>query len=301
MSTTLVLEPEPASVRRARHWVVEGLERLGRSELVDAAELGVSELVTNALLHAAPPITVRLGGTATHPRIEVHDNSRRPPRMNPEMAEDDQLLRTMGRGLGLVALYSARWGAEISADGKIVWFEPADEPAESVADVFDLDRTVDELLSVTEPPVEHVTVRLLGMPAQHFAAFRSWYAEMRRELRLLSLAHPEDYPLAGEIAEIALRIEQERRQSRGIDALDAAIVAGLDSVDLEYRVPVTAPATMTRFGELLEELDRFCAENRLLTMPATPGAIALRRWYLGEFARQAAGMPPIPWNAAGSP
>lgn len=296
MSAALVLEPEPQSVRRARRWVVAELEDIGRSELVDAAELGISELVTNALLHATPPITVRLGGTPAHPRVEVHDNSSRPPRINTEMAEEDQLLRTMGRGLGLVALYSASWGAEVSATGKVVWFEPADEPAESVADVFDLDRTVDEMLGAAEAPAEHVAVRLLGMPAQQFAAFRGWYAEMRRELRLLALAHPEDYPLAGQLAEIALQIEQERRQSTGIEALDEAIREGRTRVDLEYHVPVTAPATMTRFAQLLEELDQFCAEHRLLTMPATPGEVALRRWYLGEFGRQAGGSPPLRWT-----
>ena len=50
---------------------------LGRDDLADAAQLGVSELVTNAILHADPPIAVRLGGTRSHPRVEVHDSSAR--------------------------------------------------------------------------------------------------------------------------------------------------------------------------------------------------------------------------------
>ena len=61
MSTALELVPEPRSVRRARAWVVGELETIGRGDLADAAELGVSELVTNAILHANPPIVVRLG------------------------------------------------------------------------------------------------------------------------------------------------------------------------------------------------------------------------------------------------
>ena len=60
MSARLLLDPDPQSVRRARVWIGEELERLGRPDLVDSAELGISELVTNAILHADPPITVRL-------------------------------------------------------------------------------------------------------------------------------------------------------------------------------------------------------------------------------------------------
>ena len=74
MSAPLVLDPDPKSVGRARAWVVEELTNLGRSDLVDAAELGVSELVTNAILHAAPPITVGLLGSREQPRVEVRDS-----------------------------------------------------------------------------------------------------------------------------------------------------------------------------------------------------------------------------------
>lgn len=326
MSATLQLAPEPQSVRRARQWIVQGLTRLGRTDLADAAELGISELVTNAILHADPPITVRLGGTTQHPRIEVHDTSPRPPTVHSDMADDDKLLSTVGRGLGIVALYSTSWGAEVSADGKVVWFEPALEPTmpglpadlaaelgadfegldelgidlartdePPAGDMFDLERAVDALLSAAEPPARLTTVCLLGMPVQEFAAFRVWYAEMRRELRLLALAHPDDYPLAGALSEVSLRVEQERRQSRGVETLDGAIDRGLSSVDLEYQVPSSAPATMGRMGELLAEVDRFCETHQLLTMPATPGMVALRQWYIGEFVRQAAGLPPTPW------
>jgi anti-sigma regulatory factor (Ser/Thr protein kinase) len=329
MSAALVLEPDPRSVRRARRWVGQELEGLGRTDLVDAAELGVSELVTNAILHAEPPITLRLGGTAAHPRVEVHDTSARQPTVHTDMAEGDKLMRTVGRGLGIVALYSTSWGAEVSSDGKVVWFEPALEPAMPVlvedladvadadlegwgdlgvpvqeppaGDIFDLDRTVDELVSRAERPTELVTICLLGMPAQEFAVFRVWYAEIRRELRLLAFSHPEEYPLAAELADISLRVEQERRQSLGVEALDRAIDEGRASVDLEYRVPRAAAETMSRLASLLDQVDRFCNEQRLLTIPAAPAQVALRRWYTGEFVRQAAGETPTPWPGAPGP
>ncbi len=56
-----------------------GLPDIGAPDLVECAELGVTELVTNALLHGEPPIHMWLRGTHEHPRVEVHDGSTEPP------------------------------------------------------------------------------------------------------------------------------------------------------------------------------------------------------------------------------
>ena len=71
----LALDPDPRSVQEARRWVVSTCRELGRDDLVESAELAISELVTNALLHAEHPITVRVAGTVDHPRVEVSDGS----------------------------------------------------------------------------------------------------------------------------------------------------------------------------------------------------------------------------------
>ena len=299
----LELAAEPQSVRAARAWVVGALEEIGREDLSDAAELGVSELVTNAILHADPPIVVRLGGTTTHPRVEVRDTSHVPPRLR-NMTADERLLTTVGRGLGIVAMYSKTWGAEVSPQGKVVWFEPATEPEIPVddggvtAEVFDLTEVVDERLAAAGELADLVTVRLLDMPVQVFAHYRTWYEELRRELRLLALNHGSDYPIARELSELTVQVEQERRQASGVDRLDAAVAEGLDRVDLEYHVPPGAPATMTRLRELLTKIDVFCREQRLLTLAPSRQQLALHAWYLGEFARQAAGEAPVPWSGS---
>ncbi len=93
------------------------------------------------------------------------------------------------------------------------------------------------------------------MPAQVFASFRSWYVEIRRELRLLALSRDGDVPVASELGELTLQVEHERRHVRGIDRLDAAIDAGEATVDLEYQVPATSPETMARLGDLLERAE----------------------------------------------
>jgi hypothetical protein len=192
----------------------------------------------------------------------------------------------------------------VSSRGKVVWFEPAAEvtaplgEAAAKGEVFDLSEIVDERLAKANQPADLITVRLLGMPVQVFAHYRIWYDELRRELRLLALNHGSDYPLAEELSEVTLQVEQERRQARGIDRLDAAIAAGQDRVDLAYEVPASAGATMGRLLELLEDVDVFCREQRLLTLAPAAQQVALREWYLGEFTRQANGAAPIPWSGS---
>ncbi|WP_447644734.1 ATP-binding protein [Nocardioides zeae] len=61
------LEPGPTCVQQARRWAAAVCRDMEREDLLDAAELGVSELVTNALLHATEPVTVRVRGTRAHP------------------------------------------------------------------------------------------------------------------------------------------------------------------------------------------------------------------------------------------
>ena len=87
-------------------------------ELVDSVELLTSELVTNALVHAetAPRVAVQL--TPATVRIEVYDDDPVVPQPMPFDLE-----RPGGRGLFIVEAMSARWGAEPTDAGKLMWFE----------------------------------------------------------------------------------------------------------------------------------------------------------------------------------
>jgi anti-sigma regulatory factor (Ser/Thr protein kinase) len=110
----------PSGVPSARRWVVDTCISLGLPELTECAELAVSELVTNSLMHGRAPIEVRfLPGEPT--RIQVHDSS---PDM-PVMSPNADPLALGGRGMALVARCAIEWGVATDDTGKMIWFEPA--------------------------------------------------------------------------------------------------------------------------------------------------------------------------------
>lgn len=299
---TLALPPAPPSVRIARRWVADMLEELGRDDLVESAQLGVTELVTNALLHAVPPVTVRVRGTIEHPRVEVTDQSLLPPqRSGLAHVEVDDLL-THGRGLDLVASHAEQWGSDINiyGTGKTVWFEPAQEPrpADEVPSVqFSMDEALAALGEEPEPD-DRICIRLLHMPVRTFARLRVHFSELGREARLWTLTEPERHPGARELTELFVEVERQRRQAAGVDELDRAIAEDLDAVDLEYWVTPDAPETMARLSAVLELVYDSPDERGLLpsTRPRDPEVLAVQRWYLAEFVRQGRGEAPLAWQ-----
>jgi anti-sigma regulatory factor (Ser/Thr protein kinase) len=111
------LPPHPSSVGEARRLVRAELLETGREDLIDTAELLVSELVTNALVHAGTPIDVVARVSDSGLRVEIGDGSPNlpAPRHHARMAGT-------GRGLRLLQQMVDSWGAHPYADGKVVWF-----------------------------------------------------------------------------------------------------------------------------------------------------------------------------------
>ena len=83
--------------------------------LVDDVTLVVSELVTNAIVHAESPPRVTADVRDGQLRLEVHDHSAVPPRRR-DAGKD-----TGGYGLHFVATLADDWGWAPTASGKYVW------------------------------------------------------------------------------------------------------------------------------------------------------------------------------------
>jgi anti-sigma regulatory factor (Ser/Thr protein kinase) len=87
--------------------------------IIEIATLLTSELVTNAVLHAAPPVLLRARITEAVIRVEVHDSGTSMlPAPRKSRAAD-----LTGRGLTIIEALAYRWGVDPTSDGKCVWFE----------------------------------------------------------------------------------------------------------------------------------------------------------------------------------
>lgn len=115
---TADLEYRPESARIARHLVREKLHEWGLDELIEPAEVIVSELVGNSIRHAGCLTTmrVRIRRIPNTVRISVRDGSRTLPVMI--KAGDDN---EGHRGLALVQHLAKSWGAELDPRGKTVF------------------------------------------------------------------------------------------------------------------------------------------------------------------------------------
>jgi DNA-binding NarL/FixJ family response regulator len=115
---TTNLAQDLQSPSAGRRFVHETLTRWTCDELMDTVGLLVSELVTNAVIHAHSPadVSVRLAGDSL--RVEVRDGSDQP--VLRRTVPDDAV---GGRGLTLVETMARRWGTYPLPGGKVVWFE----------------------------------------------------------------------------------------------------------------------------------------------------------------------------------
>jgi len=291
------LVPGPRGAAQARRWVADVCVELGRTDLRENAELALSEVVTNAILHGQGPVTVRLRGTRDHPRVEVRDASPEPPALTSDDLIPDFIdeLPTFGRGLSIVASFSEAWGAERDGDGKLVWFVPAahapDEPAAGV--VLGWDDEPDEPSFADE---ETITVHLLEVPVGLMQGALAHGAELRRELRLLAVAHHDTYPVASDLSAYFSALARDFRWQFGGDTLLEAIQSGKSTVDIEVTAPLDAANRFGRLTELYELADAFCRNERLLTLARSPEQVDFQTWLFGEFVRQASGQPPTPWS-----
>ena len=112
-------EPDGGSVAAARRSARHYFERVTSRSLSDLT-LVVSELATNAIVHARTPFSLGLhlaGGIA---RVEVVDHA-------PDLPNEHSLALSTsnGRGLMIVAALADEWGVHWTPDTKTVWAELA--------------------------------------------------------------------------------------------------------------------------------------------------------------------------------
>lgn len=117
-TAALALQMSTVAAAAARSFVAEHCRLWHCVEALESAELVVSELVTNAVLHARSHPQLLLSHRDRTLHLEVSDDSSASPEPRQPDDEDEH-----GRGLLLVAAFSAAWGVEPTASGKRIWAE----------------------------------------------------------------------------------------------------------------------------------------------------------------------------------
>jgi Histidine kinase-like ATPase domain len=102
--------------RAARRFVSETLRRWGAADGAGDAEIVVTELATNAVVHARSAFQVELAVTGSSVLIRVSDTV---PLHGPSGGAP--LVAAPTHGLGVIAAIARAWGAEPVTGGKAVW------------------------------------------------------------------------------------------------------------------------------------------------------------------------------------
>jgi len=122
MRAERTVDPHYRAVAPARHWAADRLAEAGiPADRRDMLVLLVSELVTNAVEHAWPPVVLRVDVDDERIRVEATDSSHR----EQPILRDVPSSHVGGRGVWLIDHLASAWGSGVdpSGDCKTVWFE----------------------------------------------------------------------------------------------------------------------------------------------------------------------------------
>jgi serine phosphatase RsbU (regulator of sigma subunit)/anti-sigma regulatory factor (Ser/Thr protein kinase) len=114
----LWLAASPANVSHARQWVTRRLDACGAQDAIDIVVLLTSEIVTNAIVHAQTPLTLRVEPVEGGVRVAVSDGDPEVPAMG-----EFNLHSSGGRGMALLDTLAEDWGVQVERNGKTVWFD----------------------------------------------------------------------------------------------------------------------------------------------------------------------------------
>jgi anti-sigma regulatory factor (Ser/Thr protein kinase) len=273
------LDARPESARRARRVVAAALADSGRVDLVETAELLVSELVTNAVVHARTSIDLVVTAGPEGLRVGVRDSSAHPP-----SRRHYGRAATTGRGLELVGLLSHRFGTDTDEAGKTVWFEIGAGPPRNTRPPAAAHETPDA-------PGRPVEVFLLGIPVDLALAWREDADALLREHLLAR------WETATNGAGVVPDGRAHDAFARLADALGPLGATGGSGHRADVRLTVTDAEAegYAALDLLLEDAIRRVDQGRMLAPALQPEARLLRRWICDQVRDQVAGRPAAAW------
>lgn len=278
------LPPEPTAPGRARRAVREALTGCGAMHLVDRALVAVSELVTNAVVHAGTPVELRVTAESGAVRVEIEDSNRRLP-----VRREWATTAGTGRGLVMVDELVDRWDAELTARGKVVWFEIG-SPGVAL--------TVDD--TATDPSAQKLVVTLRRVPLLMHSAWQEHASALLREYMLYSLeenpeALEEHAHASDALSLLSAHIPAPQLPTDAADLLASVVEPGVTAAEVVLSVPLGSVHHFGVLEELVVRAVRAAEDGELLGFATQPEIRKMRTWLCSEVARQADHHAPSPW------
>ena len=286
----LDLPPQASSVSRARAAVREVTLPPGLDAVIDDLVLATSEVVTNALVHAATAIQLRVRVSDTGLRVEVADGSPHLP-----VRRDHSRGAGTGRGLHLVGEVTDDWGACPEPTGKFVWFE---KRFRGDGD-GDGERAPDDAGS----PTQRASVVLLNFPVLMHAAWQEHAAALLRDFMLVQFDDDEmaTFQRHAQASDaINLLYQQAPAPYLGTDPdviMSSATEPLVSEPEMTLSVPMSSIGHFTVLDETLKDATRMADEGRLLVPPPQPEVRDLCTWICDQVLEQVlSSAQPVPWS-----
>jgi len=282
------LPAHAASVGRARQLLRTATADHVPGDVVETAELLVSELVSNALIHAGTAIDLEVS-VAAPDRVEVSVGDGSPH--SPVRREYGAGAPT-GRGIRLLDDLSSDWGVQFAGRGKRVWFRLNSASASAQTSPF-----APSTQEAAAPP-NAVTVEFVNVPLQLYARWQQHAEALLREYLLATFgdADPE--------AQLRRHAECSDAVALLAEGFSEARASGAEDEPHEHmRLPlaqVTVPKeSVPHFSTLDSTLDlaiSLADTDQLLTRATDTEMRRFRTWICREVTRQSAGGAPTPWK-----
>ena len=276
---TVHLAGERRSVGAARRFLDEVVAgRLGEDDL-DTATLLVTEVVTNAVLHAHTDVAVHVAVEGQGLLVQVDDGSPAAPHRR---EHDEEAV--FGRGLELVEHLADEYGVLANGGGKTVWFTLGGAAVPGPNGWREVVHGVGSSLQV----------RLTGLPVELAGQLARHNETLLREYELHCSGPSADPGTTTRVADAARAREII---AAAVERARAAIGAdpGRSAVDVDLDVPTADLASFSALVDVLGDAERLAAAGALLSRPADARLSALLDWTIGEVLAQVSGGQPVAW------